>query len=72
MHSHLALNLLHFHPDLGAVYALRHAPNFYEIHPRAGRTEYSFYNRRVYSKLELKQLTETAHVKAEKLPQSIF
>jgi hypothetical protein len=24
-------NLLHFLPDLGALYALRHAPNFYEI-----------------------------------------
>jgi hypothetical protein len=28
----IALNLLHFLPDLGAVYALRRLPNFYEIH----------------------------------------
>jgi hypothetical protein len=26
-------NLLHFLLDLSALYALRHAPNFYEIHP---------------------------------------
>jgi hypothetical protein len=34
MHLSLALNLLHFFPDLSALYALRHTPNFYEIHPR--------------------------------------
>jgi hypothetical protein len=28
-------NLLHFLPDLDALYALRRAPNFYEIHPWA-------------------------------------
>jgi hypothetical protein len=28
------LNLLHFLPDLGALYALHPTPNFYEIHPR--------------------------------------
>jgi hypothetical protein len=27
-------NLLHFLPELGALYALRSAPSFYEIHPR--------------------------------------
>ncbi len=32
MHLCLALNLLHFLPDLGALYALRCAPIFYEIH----------------------------------------
>jgi hypothetical protein len=26
-------NLLHFLPDLAALYALHRAPNFYEIHP---------------------------------------
>jgi hypothetical protein len=33
MHLHLVLNLLHFLTDLGVLYALRHVPNFYEIHP---------------------------------------
>jgi hypothetical protein len=33
MHLRLALKLLHFLPDLGELYALRFAPNFYEIHP---------------------------------------
>jgi hypothetical protein len=33
MHLGLVLNLLHFFPDLGALYALGGAPNFYEIHP---------------------------------------
>jgi hypothetical protein len=32
---HLALNLLHFLPELGVLSALRHAPNFCEIHPRS-------------------------------------
>jgi hypothetical protein len=34
MHLRLALNLQHFLLDLGALYALHLAPNFYEIHPR--------------------------------------
>jgi hypothetical protein len=29
MNLHLALNLLHFLPDLGVLYALGHAPNFF-------------------------------------------
>jgi hypothetical protein len=33
----LVLNLLHFLPSLGALYALRHAPNFYEIHPKISK-----------------------------------
>jgi hypothetical protein len=33
MHLCLELNSLHFLPDLGVHYALRHTPNFYEIHP---------------------------------------
>jgi hypothetical protein len=33
MHLKFALNLLHFLPDLGALYALPRAPNFYEIQP---------------------------------------
>jgi hypothetical protein len=33
MHLRLALNLFHFLPDLGALYTLRCAPNFYEIDP---------------------------------------
>jgi hypothetical protein len=33
IHLHLELNLLHFLPDKGALYALRRAPNFHEIHP---------------------------------------
>jgi hypothetical protein len=31
----LALSLLQFLPDLSGLYALRHEPNFYEIHPRS-------------------------------------
>jgi hypothetical protein len=34
MHLRLALNLMHLLQDLGALYALRRTPNFYEIHPR--------------------------------------
>jgi hypothetical protein len=34
MHLRLALNLLHFLPALDVLYALRRAPNLYEIHPR--------------------------------------
>ena len=34
MYLRLALNLLHFNLLLGALYALRRAPNFNEIHPR--------------------------------------
>jgi hypothetical protein len=34
MHLRLALNLLQFLPDLGMLFALRHAPDYYEIHPR--------------------------------------
>jgi hypothetical protein len=30
---------LYFLPDLGALYALRRAPNFYEIHPRTHISE---------------------------------
>jgi hypothetical protein len=33
MHLRLALNFLHFLPDLGAPYALRREPSFYKIHP---------------------------------------
>jgi hypothetical protein len=33
MHLRLIPNLLHFLPDLDALYALCCAPNFYEIHP---------------------------------------
>jgi hypothetical protein len=33
MHLHLALNILHFLPDLGALFTLRLAPTFCEIHP---------------------------------------
>jgi hypothetical protein len=33
MYLRLMPNLLHFLPDLNALYSLRHAPNFYEIHP---------------------------------------
>jgi hypothetical protein len=33
MYLRLIPNLLHFLPDLDAFYALRHALNFYEIHP---------------------------------------
>jgi hypothetical protein len=33
MYMRLSPNLLHFLPDLGALYALRRSPNFYEIHP---------------------------------------
>jgi hypothetical protein len=33
MYLRLTLNLLHFLPYLGALYALLLAPNFYEIHP---------------------------------------
>jgi hypothetical protein len=33
MQLRLLLNLLHFLSNLGALYALRRAPNFYEIHP---------------------------------------
>jgi hypothetical protein len=32
MYLRLMPNLLHFLPDLGALYTLYHAPNFYEIH----------------------------------------
>jgi hypothetical protein len=34
MHLRLVLNLLHFLPDVGALYALRSTLTFYEIHPR--------------------------------------
>jgi hypothetical protein len=34
-------NLLHFHPDLDAPYALRRTPNFYEIHPRLCNEQYA-------------------------------
>jgi hypothetical protein len=34
MHLGLALNLLYFLPDLGALYALGRAPNFYDVHPK--------------------------------------
>jgi hypothetical protein len=37
MYLRLTPNLLHFPPDLDALYALRRAPNFYEIHPRADK-----------------------------------
>jgi hypothetical protein len=30
---HFVLNLLYFRSDLGALYALCRATNFYEIHP---------------------------------------
>jgi hypothetical protein len=30
---HLTPNVLYFLPDLSALYALRRAPNLYEIHP---------------------------------------
>jgi hypothetical protein len=33
MHLPLAINLFHFLPDLGALYALCHVSNFYEIDP---------------------------------------
>jgi hypothetical protein len=33
MYLRLTPNLLDFLPELGALYALRRAPNFYEIHP---------------------------------------
>jgi hypothetical protein len=33
MYLRITPNLFHFLPDLGALYALRHVPNFYEIHP---------------------------------------
>ena len=33
MHLRHVLNLVYFLSDLGALYALHHAPNFYEIHP---------------------------------------
>jgi hypothetical protein len=33
MYLRLTPNLLHFLPDLDALYALCHTPNFYEIHP---------------------------------------
>jgi hypothetical protein len=33
MHFPLELNLLHFLPDFGALYAFRRAPNFSETHP---------------------------------------
>jgi hypothetical protein len=36
MYLRLTPNLLHFLPDLDAIYALRRAPNFYEIHPLEG------------------------------------
>jgi hypothetical protein len=32
MHLCIVLNLLHFLPGFGALYALRRVPNFYEIH----------------------------------------
>jgi hypothetical protein len=32
-------NLVHFQ-DLGALYALLRAPNFYEIHPKTGSSEF--------------------------------
>ena len=38
MYLRLALNFLHFHPVLGVLYALRSAPNFYEIHPKVEET----------------------------------
>jgi hypothetical protein len=41
MHLRLALNLLHFLPDLGGLYTLRHVPNFYEIHPRSISTDWA-------------------------------
>jgi hypothetical protein len=34
MHLRLALNLLHFLTDLGALYALCYSSNFYEIQPK--------------------------------------
>jgi hypothetical protein len=33
MYLRLTPNLLHFLPDLDALYPLGRAPNFYEIHP---------------------------------------
>jgi hypothetical protein len=33
MHLRHVLNLLHFRPDLGALYALRHTLKFYETTP---------------------------------------
>jgi hypothetical protein len=33
MHLHLVLKLLYFLRDFCSLYALRHAPNFHEIHP---------------------------------------
>jgi hypothetical protein len=33
MHLRLALNLLHFFPELSVLYTLRCVPIFYEIHP---------------------------------------
>jgi hypothetical protein len=38
MYLRLTPNLLHFLPDLDALYALRPTPNFYEIHPRGVKT----------------------------------
>jgi hypothetical protein len=38
MYLRLTPNLMPFVPDLGALYALRHAPNFYEIHLRSETT----------------------------------
>jgi hypothetical protein len=35
MYLRLTPNLWNFLPDFGALYALRHAPNFYEIHSRS-------------------------------------
>jgi hypothetical protein len=35
MYLGLTPNLLHFFPDVCALYALRCAPNFYEIHPKS-------------------------------------
>jgi hypothetical protein len=40
MHLRLPLNLKHFLPDLGALYILRCAPNYYEIHRRNKRVKF--------------------------------
>jgi hypothetical protein len=37
MYLCLTPNLFHFLPDLGALYTLRHAPNYYEMHPKSGK-----------------------------------
>jgi hypothetical protein len=42
MDLHLALNLLHFLPDLGALHALRRASNLYDIHPRLDNNAFQF------------------------------